>query len=518
MTNRSRTRRVRLALATATFLMSAVAQAQVVPAPPPEPAIAPEIPDARPFDANGSKIDDKMEQELATIRAALGRAVAPTEFASFQAELSAPIRIELVFSQQVTQPQIDAFLALGGAIDHVYGAVSYGWTGRLPRASVESLPAAMGASLVVVVEERPLQLHMDEATRTGRVRPVWASGFAGSGTGFSGDSNITVAILDTGVDDSHTDLAGRMEYWKDYTTDAEATPRDIRQHGTFVAGIAVGTGAAFGVGPGTLTYTDSGDMTALPANGFFASMIHLPAVSLTYTQDATWLGGGSTNLFALSAPNGMMSFGALSAPTSGASGIVEPNTFTPVATEHYTSALSQNGGGTVTRYAVVNTATNYPAVGDGFNALRGVAPVARWAGAKVFTNAGAGSALDWGAALDDMVAQNTLHNIKVINMSFGLIGAPGINPTARAKANTAVMNGIVAVVSAGKVRAGDRRRQRGRRSGARVSRDDGRGQQRRQRADDVHEQRLSRARGGRRRQARRDRAGWVRLLFRDPLG
>jgi subtilisin family serine protease len=179
----------------------------------------------------------------------------------------------------------------------MYQAVSYGWTGRLSRSAVEALPGALGSSLVIVVEDRPMRLHLDEATRTGRVRPVWTPGFAGSGGGFSGNSNITIAILDTGVDDSHTDLAARMEYWKDYTADVEPTPRDIGQHGSHVTGIALGTGAAFGTGPGTLTYTDSGDLTGVPTGSFFPGMVHRPAVSLTYTHNATWLGGGSTDLF-----------------------------------------------------------------------------------------------------------------------------------------------------------------------------------------------------------------------------
>jgi len=182
------------------------------------------------IDADRNKIDDTIDDEVAQIQAGLLVQTDAGQRAELSSQLASPIRIEVVFSSQITQQQIDTFLAGGGEIDHVHQAVSYGWTGRLPRSEVESLPASLGPSLVIVVQEKPLQLHMDEATRTGRVRPVWPVGFAGSGVGFSGNGNITVAIIDTGVDDSHTDLAGRMEYWKDYTADLEATPRDIGQH------------------------------------------------------------------------------------------------------------------------------------------------------------------------------------------------------------------------------------------------------------------------------------------------
>jgi hypothetical protein len=424
------------------LLVASAAYAQV-PSPPPDPDVRPQIPAAGP-----ERIDTIIQQDIAAIRGAL-RHASGAGAAQLQARLAQAVRIELVFAQQITSAQIAAFLALGGQIDHVYRALSYGWTGRLPRAAVESLPAAMGEALVSVAADHPVQLHLDGATRSGRVRPVWASGFAGSGGGFAGNSSITIGILDTGVDDSHTDLAGRMEYWKDYTSDLEPSPRDIVQHGTHVAGIALGTGAAFGVGPGTLTYTDSGDLTGVPANSGYLSMIHLPAAALTYTQSAAWLGGGTTSLYGAFRANGGGSLSALSAATSGTSGIVETNTFTPSSANDYTAFLPQNSAASITRYAVVNTVTNYPAVGDGFNALRGVAPGARWAGAKVFTNTGSGSSLDIGAALDDMVVQRSAHNIKVINLSLGIIGSPGLDTTIRAKANTAVNNGIVTVVSAG---------------------------------------------------------------------
>ena len=106
--------------------------------------------------------------------------------------------------------------------------------------------AAMGASLVLVAEPKPMVLHMDMATRTGRVRPVWAPGFAGNPAGFDGDTTITIAIIDTGVDATHIDLAGRQAYWKDFSSDGFASPADLIQHGSHVAGIALGTGAASG--------------------------------------------------------------------------------------------------------------------------------------------------------------------------------------------------------------------------------------------------------------------------------
>lgn len=66
---------------------------------------------------------------------------------------------------------------------------------------------------------------------------AWAAGFDGSG--------VTVAILDTGYDASHPDLAGRVAKARDFTgTSPEAA--DGYGHGTHVASILAGTGAASG--------------------------------------------------------------------------------------------------------------------------------------------------------------------------------------------------------------------------------------------------------------------------------
>jgi len=417
--------------------------------PPPEPAVKPQTPDVREIDSDANRVDDRIDERIAAAELEMRSARSAARLGDLRAALDEPIRVELVFSSQVTQRQIDDFVSQGGSIDHMFHAVSYGWTGRVARSTAQALPARMGPNLVAVVEARPIKLHLDEATRTGRVRPIWAPGFAGNVAGFDGDPSITIALLDTGLDDSHPDLAGRNEFWMDYTSDMEPTPVDIVQHGSHVAGVALGTGTAHGALTGTLTYTDSGDMSSLSPGLGYVSYIHLPPTSLTYTNDATWVGGGTADLFGASAPNGGGSLSALSSPTNGGSGVIESNAFTPLTSDRFTAILVQNGGATLTQYAIVNTVTNYPAVGDGFNVLRGVCPECRWAGAKVFANDGTGSTLEIDAAMDDMVAQRVAHNIKVANMSLGVIGDPGIAVTERAKANTMVDNGIVVVTSAG---------------------------------------------------------------------
>jgi len=403
------------------------------------------------LDADRNKIDDTIDARLRDVKSALAIEHDPSARQALQTALSEPVRVELLFSRQITQKQIDDFAAAGGEIEYIYQAVSYGWNASLPIETVETLPGLLGDSLVAVIADRPAQLHLDEATQTGRVRPVWASGFAGNPSGFSGSPTTTIGILDTGIDDSHTDLSGRQEYWKDWTTDNEMSPRDIIQHGSHVTGIACGTGASAGSAAGTLYYTDSGDMSGLAGGYFYPTPIHiLTGSSVTFTSTATWIGGGSTDLYQVYNTNGSTGgYTAVSASTFGSSPVTESNTFTPSSSRLYSAALVQGTPSKVAQFAIENSVTNYPGVGDGFNKLSGVAPGCKWAGGKVFKNDGTGSGLDIQEAVDDMVVQRVTHNIKVANMSLGIIGNPGIDTVLRSKVNTMVNNGIVAVISAG---------------------------------------------------------------------
>ncbi|MBF5030422.1 S8 family serine peptidase [Micromonospora sp. ANENR4] len=65
---------------------------------------------------------------------------------------------------------------------------------------------------------------------------AWAAGWTGKG--------VRVAVLDTGVDLSHPDLAGKVAESRNFTE--EADPDDIVGHGTHVASTIAGSGAASG--------------------------------------------------------------------------------------------------------------------------------------------------------------------------------------------------------------------------------------------------------------------------------
>ncbi|ASJ05222.1 S8 family serine peptidase [Thermococcus barossii] len=76
---------------------------------------------------------------------------------------------------------------------------------------------------------------LDESAAQVMATNLWNLGYDGSG--------ITIAVIDTGIDASHPDLQGKVIGWMDYVN-GRSSPYDDNGHGTHVASIAAGTGAA----------------------------------------------------------------------------------------------------------------------------------------------------------------------------------------------------------------------------------------------------------------------------------
>ena len=417
--------------------------------PPPNPSVPPLIAKKYDSDGNNDRVEDQLSDKAAKVVAALKSAVTGDEKKNAKAAMNQMVNVELVFSEQIKQQQINAFAVHGGEIVYIYKAVSYGWNGRVPIGQVTALPAALGDSLLLIKEAKPMKLHMDTATRSGRVRPIWTPGFAGNPSGYDGATNITIAILDTGIDETHMDLDGRKVYWQDFSTDASASPIDMLQHGSHVAGVATGTGASAGSAVGTLSFSDEGDLVGVPSGSFYPSPFELPeAASVSVAVTARWNGGGSATLHFVRRGKGSTGNFTSQGSITGTSPLtLNISTFSASGTNVYSPALLSNGS--MSEYAVNTQVANYPASTDGFNKFRGVAPDCNWAGAKVFSNAGDGLDSWTDAAVDDIVANRITKNIKVINLSLGTIGDPGIDTTSRQKINSAVNNGIVVCVAAG---------------------------------------------------------------------
>ena len=423
---------------------------------PPRPAVAPLIAARYANDADGDRIDDQLLAKAQAACAEERSALSLEQRTRAQAKLAEKLHVELIFNDQITAKQIAAFQALGGEITYIYKSVSYGWNARLPLTKVNAVPAAMGASLLLVNESHPGEAYLDVATRTARVRSIWSPGFAGMPSGLSGSTNVTIAFADTGLDDTHADLVGRGVYWHDYTASNYPGPVDYNNHGTHVSAVALGTGVSSGNSPGPILLTQNGDLTGIGSGlGPDKFPMDLPANAVTVTITAKWNGGGSTSLFLSSRAKGTGGTFGWTTVGSGASGTSPLSLVKTFVTDpgraltNYTPVLIQNSSLSVADYVLTIQISNAPATDDGFSRLRGVAPGCQWAMAKVLDDAGHSDTFetDLGAAIDDLVALRAVHNIKVLNLSLGLTAGTSI--ALRQKVNTAVSNGIVVVAAAG---------------------------------------------------------------------
>jgi len=116
----------------------------------------------------------------------------------------------------------------------------------------------------------PVRPLLNDSVPLLHVPPVWAHGVRGAG--------VRVAIVDTGIDLTHPDLAGRVAAHADFSG---AGDHDDVGHGMHVAGIVAGAGAIYrGVGPeATLVIAK-----ALSAAGGSEDAV-LAAMSWASTQD-----------------------------------------------------------------------------------------------------------------------------------------------------------------------------------------------------------------------------------------
>lgn len=114
----------------------------------------------------------------------------------------------------------DALAGPASADDHSGGLTATGATGAIERIWLD------GKAQVSLAESVP-QIGAPQA---------WAAGFDGTG--------VKVAILDTGIDDTHPDLAGKVVAARNFSADTDTI--DHNGHGTHVASTVAGSGAASG--------------------------------------------------------------------------------------------------------------------------------------------------------------------------------------------------------------------------------------------------------------------------------
>ncbi|TDC43021.1 S8 family serine peptidase [Micromonospora sp. KC213] len=95
---------------------------------------------------------------------------------------------------------------------------------------------SLGGGVRKVWLNRRYQASLERSTAQVSAPQAWQAGYTGR--------NVTVAVLDSGYDPGHPDLAGKVVAEKDFSDTGQM--RDVLGHGTHVASIVAGSGAASG--------------------------------------------------------------------------------------------------------------------------------------------------------------------------------------------------------------------------------------------------------------------------------
>ena len=332
---------------------------------------------------------------------------------------------------------VAAFRDLGGIVRHRYRTGTYGFAGSLPADRLAALVQALGAKLCIVESDHPGAGHLDDSTRHVRARPlVWDPII---GYGLNGDPGTVIAIFDSGIDDTHTDLAGKVGFWHDFTSEAEPAVVDSNGHGSHVSGIVVGSGAALGNGTITSITTTMGGRLPTTSGWGYVDMLKVSGAG-TVTSDLAWIGGGSTWLNLATSNQTWL---------GGQEGFTSPFTraWAVSAGDIYKAYAGNSNGAGNAPYAMLNSYP-YQDVGDGFNLFRGMAPACNLAGFKILNIHNSGWAADWTAAFDSLAAVNWQYDIKVANASVGL-NSGATNTALHIAVNSLVAAGTVVTISAG---------------------------------------------------------------------
>lgn len=131
--------------------------------------------------------------------------------------------------------------SIGGAAataDHASAASTWSALTEASGAGLFSSELSLGGGIETIHLDGKVQATLDSSVDYIGAPEAWAAGYTGEG--------VTVAVLDTGYDDTHPDLAGRVLPESTSFVPGEEVDSDPNGHGTHVASTVAGSGAASG--------------------------------------------------------------------------------------------------------------------------------------------------------------------------------------------------------------------------------------------------------------------------------
>jgi len=374
-----------------------------------------------------------------------------------------PDQIDLIINldHEPTDHDISTIESYGGNVYQTWEELVYAMHVSLPKETIYSY-ARDNIDVMLIQENSLVNTTLEYSTRQIQARPtIWDNTNNIYPQGYTGNPDHSIAIIDTGIDDTHTDIAGRIVAWKDVIgtyndgslADIYLTPTDRHGHGSHCAGIALGNGAAAQINsyPGKINITFADYFYPIEGwrwNDYFpvdttggASNINAALyweVEVDGDEYYIWIVDENEN-------DVINKYGGSVEPLEGSSLLpagIKDNYRASFGTSSYED-VDTNG----TNYCgQVRTPMND--LDDGHNLLTGVAPTCSLVGIKALSDYGSGEDTDVINGMEWVYQNRKTYNIRVASLSLG--GDAGvINPAEITAVNNLVNNGVVVVSSAG---------------------------------------------------------------------
>jgi outer membrane protein assembly factor BamB/subtilisin family serine protease len=416
------------------------------------------------FDANVIVPPAELDRNGNHVADALEAAYRKNGKAGLQSKAGPPtVDVMICLDHAPTAADLARYQALGATKLEAWSDLVYVIRARFPAALLP--PAALeqlgGAPGVVWIEEnaagRPSAYG---ATRQVGARRAWASGW-------QGNPDDAVAIMDTGLDATHKDFAGRIAGWVDFAGvdavidgDESPTPIDRYGHGSAVAGLAAGDGAAAGTvtGVGTLNLSAPAPLDPFQGATIFPIDTTAATAPSTLTASLKWetsLPNGVHSLqFFGDDASGLGLFGSGWTPATAAQpfsltvNTVPPGIFSSSFLALFGTSITANfSSGALPAWLQIGTPMS--AVGDGFRLMSGMAPRCKIVGVRIGDDVGNLNVSGFLNGVAWINANRRSLNIACANVSltFGVT-----SPLIDTLVNQLVRNGVVWVNAAGNER------------------------------------------------------------------
>jgi subtilisin family serine protease len=333
----------------------------------------------------------------------------------------------------------------------------YGFGGKIPYNQILNF-AKSNPKVLLIEKDQICHAHIAYAAQQVGARPyVWHT------LGLQGDPQSSIAILDTGIDDSHTDFSPgyddlnfthKIVGWNDPIAET-TSPYDDNGHGSHVAGLAAGNGFFSTNTSGNALASWSANLGSIGTAGTYLISGMMVNKTGNIVVNVKWKNAGTALLSAL-----RLYYGDKNLTTTSWVQVASVNT--PLQDTWYTLSYAVNavpsGGydmyhvvmsltaGSGDLYAMFEVSWPYTPPADGDSAWTGIAPQTKLVGVKVLDNTGSGSSLDLLTAINWVKTNRQTYHIVVVSMSLGFSAeVTSVNSAIVGLVNS----GITTVVSAG---------------------------------------------------------------------